>query len=148
IVHLSFSKIQDTLEFLQKNEKELSFFEVATGLELIHADISALLEIFSPFTHADFPKIYADLMGWVPASLKPMMTTGLHASGMTNMAGVFKATEKMVGNKPRILFGENAYFELIHAAELSGTASSIEEATAKDWEEVDLVLAQFNPALK
>jgi hypothetical protein len=148
LVQLCFSKIQKQLDFLKKNERELSFFELATNVELIHADLCALIEVFSPFTHADFPKIYADLMHWIPSSLKPLMTTGLHASGMTSMAGVFVAVKKLAGDKPRILFGENAYFELIHAAHLTGHATSIEDATPKDWEDVDLLLAQFNPALK
>ena len=48
----------------------------------------------------------------------------------------------------RILFGENTYFECIHAIERISNASSIQEAHEQDWKDVDLILAQFNPTVK
>jgi hypothetical protein len=148
LVQISFSKIQDLLNELNQKENELSFFDLSSSLELVHADLCALIEVLSPYTQEDFPKIYQELLHSVPSNLKSLTTCGLHASGMTNLAGIFKAVEMLVGGPSRILYGENAYFENIFAAHQIGTASPIEKAQEQDWQEVDLILAQFNPALK
>jgi len=148
IAHLSFLKIKHQLKFLAQKEDELLFFEIASLIEQIHADLSTLLEICSPFTYEDFPTIYRDLLTSIPVHLKPLASYGLHTSGMTSLAGIFKAVERMLGKPPYVLYGENAYFENIHAANLVSNARSIQESTETDWKDVDLILAQFNPALK
>jgi hypothetical protein len=67
---------------------------------------------------------------------------------MTNLAGILKAAERSLGRPPRLLYGENIYFECVYASERLSHASPIEEATEQDWKDVDIILAQFNPALK
>ncbi len=147
IVYLSFIKIKHQLESLIHKKKSTSFFTLASHIEQIHADYSTLLETLSPFTSEDFPSIYQDLLTRIPSNLRQLTSCGLHASGMTSLAGIFKAVEKSIGKAPRVLYGENAYFENIQAANLVSNASSI-DGIISDWNQIDLLLAQFHPALK
>jgi hypothetical protein len=96
----------------------------------------------------DFPAIFRSHITSIPKNLQPLASYGIHSSGMTSLAGIFKAVEKSLGRPPRILFGENTYFECIQVAERISNASSIPDASEQDWKEVDLILAQFNPVLK
>jgi len=149
IAQLSFLKINEQLKLLSQEEDKLSFFDSTSHLELIHADLSCLLEVFSPFTSEDFPSIYRNALTFVPVALKPFISCAVHSSGMTSVAGIFKAMEKAAQGKPiHVIYGENTYFECIKVADLISQATSIEEATDEDWRQVDLILAQFNPALK
>ncbi len=145
---LAFSKIQEELQFLAQEKEETLFFDTASHVEQIHANLSALLEIFSPFTNIHFPAIYAEVLKSLPPKLKPLTSYGVHASGMSSLAGVFKATERMLGRIPNLIFGENAYFECINAAKLVSQATLVQDATEKDWQRVDLILANFNPVLR
>lgn len=140
----AFAKIQEEISSIGTK----AFTDQAMHLEQIHAHISALLEILSPFTFQDFPTIYHTTLSSIPASLQPLTSCSLHSSGMTSVAGIFRATEKRVGHAPRVLYGENTYFECILIAEKNSHASPIFEASPEDWKEVDLIFAQFNPALK
>ncbi len=139
IVMLSFQKIQEDLELLAQEEGAL-FFDIASRLEQIHASLSALLEIFSPYESRDFNPIYQNLLTIIPSRLSALTSCGIHASGMTSVAGIFKATQRSLGRAPRVQYGENTYFECIHMAEEVGETSLNQEA--------DLLIAQFNPALK
>ncbi len=156
LTRLSFFKIKEQLNLLTQENDETSFFDTASHIEQIHANLLALLEIFTPFTPDDFPKIYQDLLTSIPQDLKALTSCGVHSSGMTSLAGIFKAVERTILetavsriNKPlRILYGDNIYYENIHSADKISNASSMDEATEQDWKDVDLLLAQFNPALK
>jgi hypothetical protein len=148
VAQLSFLKIKDQLKCLREEADGTLFFETASRLEQVHADLSSLLEIFSPFTAQDFPAIYQNLLTSIPENLKPLTSCGIHSSGMTSLAGIFKAVERTLGKPPSVLYGENTYFENINAAEMVSVATLIDEATDKDWTEVDLILGQFNPVLK
>ena len=146
VVQLSFSRIQEQLQLLSK--EEMSFFDMAGHIEQIHANLSSLLEIFVPFSSADFPSIFREVLTFIPEGLKSLTSYGIHSSGMTSVTGIFKAVERTLGKAPHVLYGENTYYECIKAAHLISEASSIEEASEEDWKEVDLILAQFNPVLK
>jgi hypothetical protein len=149
IVQLSICKIKEQLKLLAEEEDDKAlFFDTASQIEQVHANLSSLLEIFSPFTSDDFPTIYRNLLTCIPSNLKPLTSCGVHSSGMTSVAGIFKAVERTLGTPPHVLYGENAYFECITTAQLVSRASSILDATEEDWKQVDLILAQFNPALK
>ncbi|NNM43261.1 MAG: hypothetical protein HKM07_02840 [Chlamydiae bacterium] len=145
VTKISLMKIKEELQHLKEKGSEDPFFTMASHIEEIHASLCALLEIFSPFTFGDFPSIYQNLLHCIPSDLKPLASYGIHSSAMTSIAGIFNATEKAIGKKPRVLYGKNTYYECINAAKLVSSASSIKDATEKDWEEVDLILAQFNP---
>ncbi|OGN63807.1 MAG: hypothetical protein A3E80_06820 [Chlamydiae bacterium RIFCSPHIGHO2_12_FULL_49_9] len=144
IAKLSISRIKKRLEAGEK----ISFFDTALDLEQIYADFSFLLELFSPFEPQDFAPIYQRALQSIPLKLQPLTSCSLHASGMTSLAGIFRAAEKSFGHPLRILYGENAYFECIETASQIGKAISLEEASLEDLKEADLLLAQFNPALK
>ncbi len=148
IVQLSFLKIREQLSLLAQEDPEASFFDFAGRIEQIHANLSTLLEVFSPFSSDAFPRIYRECILSIPSNLKPLASYGIHSSGMTSLAGIFKATERTLGRPPHVLYGENAYFENINASNMVSHAVSIPEATESDWAEVDLILAQFNPVLK
>ncbi len=146
IEQLSLYKIREELEQIARDEGP--FFNTVSHVEQIHANLSSLLEIMSPFSYDDFPNIYRSLLTIIPISLKTHLSCGLHASGMTSVAGIFKAVEKTVTRRPRVLYGENTYFECIKAADMAAQSSSITEAKEEDWKEVDLIFAQFNPVWK
>ena len=67
---------------------------------------------------------------------------------MTTLTGIFKSVEKSLGRVPHVLYGENTYFECIKVARKISHATCWLNATLEDWEKVDLILAQFNPALR
>ena len=147
-VQLSFSKIEHQLQLaLQKQEKS-SFQEIASHIEQIHADLSPLLEIFSPFAFEDFTAAIRRHLTCIPETMEGLTDFALHSSAMTSLGGIFKTVEKFTGRHPRILFGENTYFECIHASEKMLKATSIKEASEEDWKEADLLLVQFNPTVK
>jgi hypothetical protein len=148
VAQIAFLKIKEQFDLLSGKKEYASLFETVSHLELIHADLSSLLEIFSPFTLDDFPKIYRDILTSIPAGLKPLTSYGIHSSGMTSFNGILKAVEKSVNGTPRVLYGENIYFESALALQKRTNAADIEEATEDDWKEVDLIFGQFNPVLK
>ncbi|MBS0648115.1 MAG: hypothetical protein JSS10_02685 [Verrucomicrobia bacterium] len=148
VAQISFSRIQEQLKLLTEEKENALFFDTASKIEQIHANLSSLLEILSPFARGDFSPIYQNLLTSIPARLKPFTSYGVHSSGMTSLAGIIKAVEKTIGKTPRVLLGENTYFECIFGAQKASHAVSIAEASEEDWREVDLILAQFNPVLK
>ena len=145
VAALSLGKIQEQLKLLVR--KELSFPELTSHLEQIHADLLALLEVFSPFTSDQFFTTYRDLLS-IPSHLKPLTSCGIHSSAMTSLSGIFHVAQKTLGTIPRVLYGENAYFECVAAAKKVTHASSMAEASEEDWKEADLLLSQFNPIMK
>lgn len=148
ITQISFTRIKEQLKLLTEEKEGVLFFDTASHIEQIHANLSSLLEIFSPFKSDDFSAIYRNLLTSIPSRLAPLTSYGVHSSGMTSLTGIIKAAEKTLGKTPRVLYGENTYFECINAAKKASNAISIEEASEEDWKEVDLILAQFNPVLK
>jgi hypothetical protein len=145
VIQLSFSKIKENFELLTK---EFSFYGVTSRIEQIQADLTALLEIFSPFSSGDFPAIYSTFFTSAPEALLPMAKAAIHSTGMTSLAGILKAVQNTIGYPPRVLFGENTYFEVIRALELASDPISTEDIKEEDWKEIDLLVAQFNPVLK
>ena len=142
VVEFTLSKLKEELQ-----QEDAHFFEAASHLEQVHAHISALLEIFSPFVSENFPAIYRDILN-IPMNLKPLTSCAVHASGMTSVAGILKAMERTLGKAPCVLYGENTYFECILLAQRFSQATSVLDATVEDCQNADLIFAQFNPALK
>jgi hypothetical protein len=145
ITALSFSKIEEELAQLEKEE---NFFDFTMRLDKIHSHLSALLEIFSPFSLTDFPAIYRELQTSMPPSLRGMTSYTIHTCGMASLAGILKATTTMLGRTPHILYGENTYFECQDVVKFSAKASPIRNASEETLRDVDLIIAQFNPVLK
>ena len=67
---------------------------------------------------------------------------------MISLSATVKAVEESLGEKPHVLFGENAYYECISVAEKGSHAASIETATQQDLARADLLILQFNPSLR
>ncbi len=147
ITQLSFKKINQELHLLRQ-EEALTFFDLASHLEQIHANITALLEIFSPYTAGDFPQIYLKALASIPQDLRPLTKCGIHASGMTNLAGIIKAVGTAFSKSPYILYGDNTYFENIYESHIVSRALPLAQATQEDYCQADLILAQFNPILR
>ena len=124
-----------------------SFYDRAFALEEIHAHLSTLIEVLSPYQMHEFHPIYQNALECIPAEIKPLTRCSIHTSGMTSISGIFAAVQKQTPT-PHVLYGENCYFECIFAAEGMTRSTSIEQASDNDFKHVDLLLAQFNPALK
>ncbi len=148
IVQLSGAKLKQQLDSLIQHEETITFHEFVSRLEQVHADLTSLLEIFSPFTAEDFFVAFHRHQTSIPNELKLLTGYAIHASAMTSLAGIFKTVENSLGRTPRVLYGENTYFECIHATERISQASSTKEASEQDWKDVDLILVQFNPTIK
>lgn len=146
IAEIEFFKIRENLLLIAQEDKPL--FDTALKLEEVHASISALLEVYSPYIPSDFSTIYHNLLHSIPSSLLPLTACGIHSSGMSSTTGILKATEQYLGRKPRVIYGENTYFETVFAARAVSDAIDIELATEDHWKEIDLLLTQFNPVLR
>lgn len=144
VVQLSILNIKEQLKTLLQKRGEIYFFD---SIEQIHANLSSLLEIFSPFSFEEFPSIYKDVLP-IPPNLKLFTSCGVHAAGMTSLRGIFRAVEKTLGTFPYVLYGENTYFECINVAEQISSAIPVERATDEDLKQAGLILAQFNPVLR
>jgi len=143
ILGLSLFGIKEELEQLKGCQGP--FFKTATHIEQIHAHLSSLLEICSPFSIGDFPSLYAAQLHAVPPELKQLASYAIHNSGMASVGGLLRAAEKSLGSPPRVLYGENTYFECVIATSLRSRSRSVQEATEEDWREADLIFLQFNP---
>lgn len=131
IVQLSFSRIEQQLN-------------TTPDLEQIFADLSALIEVLGTFDSKDFAQIYREKLA-IPKKLKAMTSYGIHTSGMTSFAGILKN----IGAAPRILYGENTYYECVDAIQKAASFSSrVDQASEEEWKKADLLVAQFNPALR
>lgn len=148
VANLSFSKIEEELKTIANEKSGTPFHETAIHLEEIFAHISNLLEVATPFSPSDFSPIYLTQLKSIPEPLRPLTSCSIHSCAMASIAGIFKAVEKLIGSPPKIIYGENTYFECVGVSTDLYNAKSIEEATVEDLMEADLILAQFNPVLK
>jgi hypothetical protein len=151
VVKLALSKITVTLDFLAQKGLEVPFTHMTACLETVHADLSSLLEVLTPFVSDDFCSIYRDLLYSdlsMPEDLKLLTSCGIHTSGMTSLAAILKAAEKTLGKRPSVLYGENTYFECVNSLRKVSRASCMNTATEEDWKKADLLVAQFNPVLR
>lgn len=146
IVHLSFHRIQETLSKIKK--EHCSFLNTTSHFEEINCHLMALLEVLSPFSEESFQAIYSNILSIIPNELKPLSSYSLHASGMTSLAGILKATKQAIEKMPHVLYGENIYFETLHLIQETCHAAPLVHAQEEDWKNVDLILTQFNPVLK
>ncbi|HEY2809917.1 MAG TPA: hypothetical protein VGJ00_00785 [Rhabdochlamydiaceae bacterium] len=146
VTWLSMVKIKKQLQLLSENlDKPL--FEIARQLEPVHADLTALLEVLTPFTFGDFPAICRDLLA-LPAPLEPLVSFGIHSAAMTSLSAIVKAVEKEAGSVHAI-YGENSYYECAKALrKLAHSSVLADNATEQDLQRANLLLAQCNPALR
>lgn len=144
IAERAFARIEERLKTLSE---EKSFFEYVTILEKVHAEMTALIEIFGNFSFADFSNTYQSLLTKVPEELKAKISCTLHSSAMTSFAALVKCAEKQNGQTPLVLYGSNTYYECIDFADYFAKGCLIDEASSAEWQEVDIILTQFHPVL-
>lgn len=147
LLNLIFRRIIEQFQALQGQEKP-SLFETAQKIEVIHANLSSLLEIFSPLKHGQYPTIAKKLLTSIPKELQECTSYGLHPSAMTTLGAVFKAVQTSSQKDPLVLMGENSYFECVHVFKEFAKAKLTSEADDRDYRDVDLLLLQFNPVWK
>lgn len=143
VVSLSMNHIVEQLQAL--SDKPL--FETALELEQVHAELSALLEVLTPYSLDDFSSIYRDQFPMID-SLKPVTTYGIHSMGMSCFAAVAKAVERNLG-PVHAIYGEYTYYECLNAfRKLCTTFSRADEASPEDWERANFLFVQCNPAVR
>ena len=145
ILELSMTRIKQRLEPLGEEADKMSFHAFFSQLELVHADLTAVLEILRPFDVSDFVRAFQSHQLCIPRDLCKLTRYALHSSAMTSLAGIFKSVERALERPVHILYGDNTYFECVHATERISRASSVRDASDRDWQDVDLLLVQFNP---
>ncbi len=146
VAKLSIENIEKQLTSLLDN-LNLSTFELGSSLEIVHANLSALLEVMTPFSKADFSNIYQDLNP-LPESLNSLTSFGIHSTGMTCLGSIIKAVEKNLGDVHAI-YGEFTYYECVKAFQkLSKVAVRSDQAREENWKEANLLFYQSKPALR
>lgn len=146
VLNLAISRITSALQNIAQTP-DLPFLQLCAQLETVHADLSALLEIEQPYQSHHFSSIYRELLyknESMPKALKNLTSCGIHSSGMTNLAAIVKAVETMIGKRPRVLYGDNTYYECVGALAKRSEAAPI----GTNFENVDLLVEQFNPVLQ
>jgi hypothetical protein len=142
LVLLSISKIQELLiSYKQQKPPFFPFFEE------LNNHLSSLLSVVSPFTHQDFQRAYLNHARFIPDHFSHLCFSSLHASGMTSFGGILKAIHQ-ISQTPRILYGDNIYFESLGCLNQTTHAIPFSEASLNDFTSADLIIAQFNSSLK
>jgi hypothetical protein len=139
-------RIVEHFEKIKNSKNKISFFEIASEIEQIHACFSSLLEMTSPHIFGDFHQIYLDQL-LLPEELKPLTSCALHTAGMTSLGGIMRCVEKQIGRSPQIIYGENTYYEVSEAVDWISSAQSIKQASDEELRQSDLIFAQFNPVV-
>jgi hypothetical protein len=128
-------------QLAKANHHSDDFTKFTEAIELVHCEISNLLELIRPFKANDFPVIYKNELTSIPEELKPLITAGLTKTAMNTFAGIVTAARE---NNPdtQIAHGTDSYFETAYVV---GKNRSIREATANPLiPQVDLYVGEFN----
>lgn len=113
------------------------------SIELMHAEITTLLSLFSPFTESEFEPIYQLHLTHIPAKLRQFLKIGLGKTAMNTFAGINAAiTRTTYPEQPHRVIDKNTYFEEV---QVIGYQKTTEEAL-KDTKskKVDLYVSEFN----
>ena len=145
IVKYSFQNIDKQLKQIAEQKENATFFDMMSHIEEIHAHLSSLLEVFNPFSKTDFATIYKNILTLIPDELKDSTSCGIHASGMTCLTGILRATKLSIDKPLCVVYGKNTYYEAIHAINLVSKAIPLDKITDVDLDDADLLLAHFNP---
>ena len=118
------------------------FGQFSQEIELVHAQLSMLLELARPFGEQDFSGIYKDaLVGRVvPGPLADMVKAGLGKTAVNIFAGIAAAAKEEAAPL-RAISCEGAYFEQAAFVDRGFTEFMSDSARPQ----VDLYLTQFSP---
>ncbi len=138
IVQASLVMIREHLAMSELHAASNNFAKFAQEIELIHAELATLLELFKPFDKDDFENIYKE-------SLREVVNGDFRArlgkTAMNIFAGINHAAMQINPNVQRV-YGSNIYFE----QKTLGGGSHIDELKKDpNSPKVDLYVAQFNP---
>lgn len=139
IIQTSLFKIHELMASAEICRQDFAYF--AQNIELIHAEISILLEVISPFSLEDFSSIYANQLQSVPENLKSFVKAGLCKTGMNFFAGIGVALSKSAVD-PVMVHSKGCYYEL--AELLDCNKKNADNLPAKN---VDLYCCQPNPGV-
>lgn len=119
------------------------FTEFALSIELIHAEMAALLEFMAPYKPEQFAEIYSPQVN-LPESLKPQASVkiGLGKTGVNTFAGICAAIAAD-NPSPVRLYGKDFYYE---EADFIGKDQTLEKVMSDaSIKKVDLYACVFNP---
>lgn len=117
------------------------FAQFAQDMEIIHADLTSLLELTKPFTEADYAVIAKTPFDHIPEALAPLMEARLGKTAVNTFAGLNAAVIEM-NNNPVKIAGGGLYYE--ETGFLGG--KYLEEVLADaSIKKVDFYACQFNP---
>jgi hypothetical protein len=142
ILQTSLFLIKEHLATAEQCALANDFNKFAQEIELVHAELSTILELTTPFQEEDFASIYKEkLVGTsVPRDLEPYLQPGLGKTAVNIFSGIVTTLKK--GSSPvQAVHSEGSYFE-----EKIFSGNSFDHyISEKSLPNVDLYLGQFNP---
>lgn len=143
ILQTSLFKIREQLALAEIWRNDYAKF--AQAIELVHAEISTVLEVLSPFKAEDFPSIYLNRLQKIPETLRPFLKAGLCKTGMSVFTGVNAALASLQDNPVRV-YSKGCYYELAEFLGYNQTSESVlNDPTVK---RVDFYGCQPNPGIE
>lgn len=142
ILQTTLFKLQEHLATAELYAKT-DFAQFGKAIELAHAEIAILLEVFRPFNITDFSEIYQNNLKIVPEELQNSVVAGLGRTGINLFAATNVAIQKS-NSTPLRAYGKGFYFEQVG---LMGEDKKIDNVLKdpKKVNKVDLYACQFNP---
>lgn len=140
IVQTTLYKILNELATAEMQIQDYKKF--AQSIELVHAEMANLMELFSPFEQEDFSEIYQENLTEIPPSLMPYVKASLGRTAVNNFAWINQAVAFNQPNPVRV-YSKGFYYE---QAAFIGHDYTFEDALNNpDIKEINLYSGQFNP---
>lgn len=143
VVLASLVKIQEQLATAELWMHDDARF--AQAIELVHCEMTTLLELASPFADSDFAKIYPKALPLLPEEVRPYLQAGLGKTAMSVYTGIRAAISRDHPH-PTKVYATGLYYE--EAASLGKShllSTALNDPTI---ETVDLYMAQFSPNIE
>lgn len=142
ILQTALIQIKHHLASAEHEIQDYSHFSQA--IELVHAEIATLLELFNPFQPEDFGPIYANQLRIIPETLKPFVQAGLGKTAVTVFAGI-NAIAASINPCMQAIFSKGFYYEQANFMGPHRTfKAALEDPNIK---KIDLYTCSFNPNL-
>lgn len=117
------------------------FDKFASEIELIHYELSKLLELSQPFSKDDFSQVYKKSLKIIPSELKPYLSSGLGKTAVNTSSAVIATINKAVKNPVKIC-NDNFYFEQIYLFDQKDRFKKVMKE--KSIQKVDLYASSFS----
>ncbi|MBS4168907.1 hypothetical protein [Parachlamydia sp. AcF125] len=144
IIQASLFKIRESLATAELHLDKFNQF--AQQMELIHAELATLLEIFRPYQPSAFSDIFKEaLRPTIPENLQEYVHVGLGKTAVNLCAGINEAVWH-INPAPHCVYSKGFYFE---QAAFVGYENQFEKIREEDSSPpVDLYFGQFNPNIE